>query len=82
MWPKDTSANSNTTRDGTRPRVPSSELVAELPKQILPPRDVILALDPLRSEPVDCAEQRINGVWKIMNKSATHSVGKGMLGRQ
>ena len=30
-------------------RVPSSELVAELPKQILPPGDVILALDPLRS---------------------------------
>src|SRR5271169_2098607 len=38
-------------------RVRCSQLVAELPKQILPPRDVILALDPLRRKPVDYAQQ-------------------------
>ncbi len=34
-----------------------SQLVAELPQQILPPRDVVLALDPLRRKPVDDAQQ-------------------------
>ena len=38
-------------------RVRCSQLVAELPKQILPPRDVILALDPFRRKPVDYAQQ-------------------------
>ena len=58
VWPS-TFRKHEAKRGRNRPskrRVRCSQLVAELPKQIFPPRDVILALDPLRGKPVDYAE--------------------------